>query len=64
MKQLMNTVKKQDMEKTRIAVLRLELDYELLTLFDAIQEKNEIQQNISKEKIAKIRNELILLKAL
>lgn len=64
MKQLMNTVKKQDMEKTRIAVLRLELDYELLTLFDAIQEKNEIQQNKSKEKIAKIRNELILLKAL
>ncbi len=64
MKQLMNTLRKRDFEKERKAVLRLEMDYELLTLFDAMMEKNEIQKAKSKEKLEKIRTELLRLKAL
>ncbi|MDQ0155861.1 hypothetical protein [Robertmurraya andreesenii] len=64
MKQLMNTLRKRDFEKERKAVLRMEMDYELLTLFDAMMEKNEIQKAKSKEKLEKIRTELLRLKAL
>lgn len=64
MKQLMNTLKKRDLEKERKAVLRLELDYELLTLFDAMTENNDIQKAKSKEKLEKIRAELLKLKVL
>lgn len=64
MKQLMNTLKKRDYEKERKAVLRLEMDYELLTLYDAISENNEKQKAKSKEKLEKIRTELLRLKAL
>ncbi|MBP3040610.1 hypothetical protein J9303_14055 [Bacillaceae bacterium Marseille-Q3522] len=64
MKQLMNTVKKRDGERERTAVLRLELDYELATLFDAMNEKDETKQLESKEKLEKIRAELLRLNAL
>lgn len=64
MKQLMNTLTKRDFEKERKAVLRLEMDYELLTLFDAMNENNENQKRKSKEKLEKIRTELVRLKAL
>jgi hypothetical protein len=64
MKQLMNTLTKRDFEKERKAVLRLEMDYELLTLFDAMNENNENQKRKSKEKLEKIRAELVRLKAL
>lgn len=64
MKQLMNTLKKRDYEKERKAVLRLEMDYELLTLFDAMNEKNEKQKLKSKQKLEKIRTELLRLNAL
>lgn len=64
MKQLMNTVKKKNGDRERTAVLRLEMDYELATLFDAISEKNEDLQKQSKLKLEKIRQELLRLKAL
>lgn len=64
MKQLMNTLKKRDYEKERKAVLRLEMDYELLTLYDAMSENNEKQKEKSKQKLEKIRTELLRLKAL
>ncbi|WP_066289584.1 hypothetical protein [Bacillus sp. FJAT-29937] len=64
MKQLMNTVKNKAGEKERTAVLRLELDYELATLFDAMNDKNEDLQLKSKQKLEKIRQELLRLKAL
>ena len=35
-----NTLKRANVEK-RISVLRLELDYELATLYDAMKEKNK-----------------------
>ncbi|AND39227.1 MULTISPECIES: hypothetical protein [Cytobacillus] len=64
MKQLMNTVKKKNGDRERTAVLRLEMDYELATLFDAMSERNEDLQKQSKLKLEKIRQELLRLKAL
>jgi hypothetical protein len=64
MKQVMNSVKKKAVEKQRTAVLRLEMDYELATLFEAMGEKNEKKKRESKEKLEKIRQELLNLKAL
>jgi hypothetical protein len=64
MKQLMNTSLKKSSEKERTAVLRLEMDYELATLFEAIEEKNEKKMKECKQKLEKIRQELVRLKAL
>ena len=64
MKQLMNSVKNNVVEKERTAVLRLEMDYELATLFEAMNERNEEVKTKSKQKLEKIRQELIKLKAL
>jgi hypothetical protein len=63
-KQLMNTSLKKAGEKERTAVLRLEMDYELATLFEAIEEKNEKKMKDCKQKLEKIRQELLRLKAL
>ncbi|MCE4048443.1 MULTISPECIES: hypothetical protein [Bacillaceae] len=64
MKQLMNSSKRNRLENEKKAVLRLEMDYELATLFDAIKENNEMQKKASKQKLEKIRQELLRLKAL
>ncbi|RDI47609.1 hypothetical protein [Falsibacillus pallidus] len=64
MKQVMNSSRKKDFDQQRLAVLRMEMDYELAVLFEAIQEKNEDIQNNSKKKLEKIREELLRLKAL
>jgi hypothetical protein len=63
-KQLMNTSLKKSVEKERTAVLRLEMDYELATLFEAIEEKSEKKMKDCKQKLEKIRQELLRLKAL
>ena len=60
----MNTSLKKAVEKERTAVLRLEMDYELATLFEAIGEKNEKKMKECKQKLEKIRQELVRLKAL
>ncbi|WP_026584270.1 hypothetical protein [Bacillus sp. J33] len=64
MKQLMNSVKKKAGDRERTAVLRLEMDYELATLFDAMTEKNEELKKQTKLKLERIRQELLRLKAL
>ncbi|MBL4952533.1 hypothetical protein RCG24_08960 [Neobacillus sp. OS1-32] len=63
MKQLMNTSLKKVSERERTAVLRLEMDYELATLFEAIEEKDEKKIKLCKQKLEKIRLELVRLKA-
>ncbi|AZU61375.1 hypothetical protein [Neobacillus mesonae] len=63
MKQLMNTSLKKVGEKERTAVLRLEMDYELATLFEAIEENDEKKIKLCKQKLEKIRQELLRLKA-
>jgi hypothetical protein len=64
MKQLMNQSRKKAALKERTAVLRLEMDYELATLYDAMIEKNEEQKVKSKNKLEKIRQELVSLQSL
>lgn len=64
MKQLINSVKNNVVEKERRAVLRLEMDYELATLFEAMNEQNEEMKVRSKQKLEKIRQELLKLHAL
>ncbi|WP_409305282.1 hypothetical protein [Peribacillus sp. SCS-155] len=65
MKQVVNhALKAKEVERHRAAVLRLEMDYELATLFDAIGEKNEQKKNQCKKKLERIRLELLRLNAL
>jgi hypothetical protein len=64
LKQLVNSNQKKILDHQRTAVLRLELDYELATLFEAMSEKNDAKKLVCKQKLEKIRNELIKLKAL
>jgi len=59
----MNTSLKKATEKERTAVLRLEMYYELATLFEAIEDKNEKKMKECKQKLEKIRLELLRLKA-
>lgn len=62
MEKVIQTLKRRDGEK-RIPVLKLEIDYELLTLYDAMQLKEQDQINDSKEKLEKLRSEWLLLEA-
>ena len=64
MKQIVHTSRKKTSQQEKLAVLRLELDYELAVLFEAIQESNEEQKELSKQKLKKIRTELLKLRAL
>jgi hypothetical protein len=61
-KQVIQTLKRRDAEK-RIPVLRLEIDYELATLFDAMQAEDIEQMNKSKRKLEKFRQEMLQLEA-
>ncbi|MDP4170291.1 MAG: hypothetical protein Q8906_06740 [Bacillota bacterium] len=64
MKQLISSTRKKSVEKERTAILRLEMDYELATLFEAMKEKNEDKKSNCKLRLEKIRQELLRLKAL
>jgi hypothetical protein len=62
-KQLMNTSLKKIGDRQRTAVLRLEMDYELAVLFEAIEDKDDKKIKDCKQKLEKIRLELLRLKA-
>lgn len=64
MKQLMNQGRKKAAVRERTAVLKLEMDYELATLYEAMMEENEDQKMKSKNKLEKIRLELVSLQSL
>jgi hypothetical protein len=64
MRQVMNTSRKKTGDKERSAVLRLEMDYELATLYEAMSENNEEKMKVCKQKLERIRQELLRLKAL
>ncbi|MBS4198811.1 hypothetical protein KHA93_03985 [Bacillus sp. FJAT-49732] len=64
MKQVMNAYKKKNLDKQKLAVLRLELNYELAVLFDAMQEADEEMKAKTMRKLERIRSELIKLEAL
>ncbi|TYR79899.1 hypothetical protein FZC66_12210 [Priestia megaterium] len=60
MKQVVNMYKKNDRHK-RLGVIRLELDYELATLYEAMVENNEEKKKQCKRKLEKLRQEMISL---
>lgn len=61
MKQVVHVIRKADVEKEYVKLLNLELDYELATLFDAVQEKDEKQKMKSKNRLLEIYRELEIL---
>ncbi|AEH53031.1 hypothetical protein ABET14_09960 [Heyndrickxia coagulans] len=64
MKQVIPSVKRKPYERKRIAVLRMELDYELATLYEAMEMKDEEQKGKSIKRLEKIREELLKMKAM
>ncbi|MEW9501454.1 hypothetical protein [Jeotgalibacillus marinus] len=61
MKQVIQVTRKRDLKTERMAVLRMELDYELAVLFEALEEQNTNIITASKEKLGMIRQELLSL---
>jgi hypothetical protein len=55
-------LKRKDGER-RIPVLKLEIDYELQTLFDAMQAEESEQVELSKHKLEELRGEWLRLEA-
>jgi hypothetical protein len=64
MKQVVHIVRKQEIEKKLISGLKLELDYELASLFDAIKHENQSEIEKSKGRLGEIHSELEALHAL
>lgn len=58
MKQVVHIIRKADVEKEYVRILNYELDYELATLFDAIQQDDDKEQQKSKKRLAEIHREL------
>jgi hypothetical protein len=48
-------------EKEKLPVLRMEIDYELLTLYDALQANDNVQVIKSKERLKLLRKQLMNL---
>lgn len=58
MKQVVHFIRKEDVEREYVRTLNLELDYELATLYDALQEDDTKQVEKSKQRLAEIHSEL------
>ena len=63
MKQMIQIIRKADVEKEYISVLKLELDYELASLFDAMKVSESRQIEKSKKRLHEIHAELEALHA-
>jgi len=61
-KELMEALKRRDVEK-RIPVLRMEMDYQLAVLYEALQEQDEETIRLCKENLTQLRKELLMLEA-
>ncbi|ARJ39915.1 MULTISPECIES: hypothetical protein [Sporosarcina] len=58
MKQVVHFIRKEDVEREYVRTLQLELDYELATLYDALQDQDTVQVDKSKLRLTEIHNEL------
>ena len=58
MKQVVHVIRKADVEKEYVKVLHLELDYELASLYDALQQDDEKQISKSTNRLQQIHREL------
>lgn len=48
--------------KEKLPVIQMEIDYELLTLHDALREKNQLEIKQSKDRLKRLRLEWLQLK--
>ena len=64
MRQVVHIIRKNDMEKEKIQTLKLELDYQLATLYDALSNENEKEINEAKMQLTEIHRLLKDLDAL
>ncbi|MDZ5712889.1 hypothetical protein [Jeotgalibacillus haloalkalitolerans] len=58
MKQVIQVTRKRDYIQERLAVLRMELDYELAVLFEAMELGNNDDIDSTKERLSLIRHEI------
>lgn len=58
MKQMMKIIRKVDIEKQYEQMLRLELDYELASLYSAMQENDTKEMERCKKRLKEIQDEL------
>lgn len=58
MKQMIKIIRKSDIEKQYEEALRLELDYELASLYSAMQEKDTEEMERCKKRLKEIQDEL------
>lgn len=58
MKQMIKIIRKVDIQKQYELLLQLELDYELASLYDAMQKHNEGEIIKSKKRLKEIHREL------
>ena len=63
MRQMIKIIRKVDIEKQYEHILQLELDYELATLYNAMQIHNDLEIVKSKRRLKEIYDELKGLKA-
>lgn len=63
MKQVMNGTHTHTQSQEKLAVIRLELDYELAVLYEAMETKNNEQMKKSKEKLNTLREQILQMKA-
>lgn len=64
MRQMVQIIRKADVEKEYVELLKLELDYELASLYDAMQRSEESEIETSKKRLNEIHAELEALHAL
>ena len=55
---MIKIIRKVDIEKQYEEILMLEMDYELATLFVAMNENNQLEMDKSKKRLAEIQEEL------
>mgnify|MGYP003429603830 FL=1 len=55
---MIKIIRKVDIEKQYEHILRLELDYELASLYAAMKENNEVDMTKSKKRLQEIHGEL------
>lgn len=60
MEQVIQALKRTDGEK-RIPVLRMEIDYELLNLHEAMLDEDLVKMEACKKKLSELRKEMIML---
>ncbi|HLS09205.1 hypothetical protein [Lentibacillus sp.] len=52
---------RKEMDRLKLPVIRIEIDYELMTLYDAMQANDKVQIIKSKEKLKQLRLQLLEL---